>query len=107
LKVLVDTCIWSHVLRSNKSEFATEVKNLETLIADQRVLIIGAIRQEVLSGYSDLTKFEGSRVASPWQATALRKADISVVRGGLLRETALQRLARLVFLAEAARVAMR
>ncbi len=58
MKVLVDTCIWSHALRSNKSEFATEVKNLETLIADQRVLIIGAIRQEVLSGYSDVTKFE-------------------------------------------------
>lgn len=35
-----------------------QVKSLETLIADQRVLIIGAIRQEVLSGYSDLNKFE-------------------------------------------------
>ena len=28
------------------------------LIRDQRALIIGAIRQEVLSGYSDLQKFE-------------------------------------------------
>lgn len=58
MKVLVDTCIWSHALRSKKPEFATEVNNLETLIANQRVLIIGAIRQEILSGYSDLTKFE-------------------------------------------------
>ena len=58
MKVLVDTCIWSPALRSKKPEFATEVNNLETLIANQRVLIIGAIRQEVLSGYSDLTKFE-------------------------------------------------
>ncbi len=58
MKVLVDTCIWSHALRSKKPEFEAEVKSLETLIADQRVLIIGAIRQEVLSGYSDLNKFE-------------------------------------------------
>jgi len=58
LKVLVDTCIWSHALRSQKPEFEAQVKSLETLIADQRVLIIGAIRQEVLSGYSDMTKFE-------------------------------------------------
>lgn len=58
MKVLVDTCIWSHALRSKKPEFEAQVKNLETLIADQRVLIIGAIRQEVLSGYSDLNKFE-------------------------------------------------
>ncbi|UOA08382.1 PIN domain-containing protein [Methylobacter sp. S3L5C] len=58
MKVLVDTCIWSHALRSKKPEFEVQVKSLETLIADQRVLIIGAIRQEVLSGYSDLNKFE-------------------------------------------------
>lgn len=58
MKVLVDTCIWSHALRSKKPEFETQVKTLEALIADQRVLIIGAIRQEILSGYSDLNKFE-------------------------------------------------
>jgi predicted nucleic acid-binding protein len=58
LKVLVDTCIWSHALRSKKPEVEAQVKILETLIADQRVVIIGAIRQEVLAGYSDLNKFE-------------------------------------------------
>lgn len=58
MKVLVDTCIWSHALRSKKPEFEAEIKSLEILIADQRVLIIGAIRQEVLSGYSDLNKFD-------------------------------------------------
>jgi len=58
LKVLVDTCIWSHALRSKNPAFEVQVKILENLIADQRVLIIGAIRQEVLSGYSDLNRFE-------------------------------------------------
>lgn len=54
----MDTCIWSHALRSRKPEYEDLVKSLETLIADQRILIIGAIRQEVLSGYSDHNKFE-------------------------------------------------
>jgi len=58
LKVLVDTCIWSHALRSKNPEFETQVKALGTLISDQRVLMIGPIRQEVLSGYSDPNKFE-------------------------------------------------
>lgn len=58
MKVLVDTCIWSHALRSKNPEFEAEAKSLAALIADQRVLILGAIRQEVLSGYSDPSKFE-------------------------------------------------
>jgi len=33
-------------------------REFETLIADQRVLIIGPIRQEVLSGYSEIKQFE-------------------------------------------------
>ena len=58
MKVLVDTSIWSHALRSINPEFEAQVKSLETLISDQRVLMIGPIRQEVLSGYSDPIKFE-------------------------------------------------
>ncbi|MDP2364007.1 MAG: PIN domain-containing protein [Ignavibacteria bacterium] len=58
MKVLVDTCTWSHALRSKKPEFEIQVKSLEALITEQRVVIIGAIRQEVLSGYSDMSKFE-------------------------------------------------
>lgn len=58
MKVLVDTPIWSYALRSKRAEFEQHVKELETLIADQRVLIIGPIRQEVLSGYSDIKQFE-------------------------------------------------
>ena len=58
MKVLVDTPVWSYALRSKRAEFEQHVKKLETLIADQRVLIIGPIRQEVLSGYSEIKKFE-------------------------------------------------
>lgn len=62
MKVLVDTCIWSHALRAKKTEFEPLVKKLESLITDQGVVIIGAIRQEVLSGYSDPKKFETLKV---------------------------------------------
>lgn len=58
MKVLVDTCVWSHALRTKKPEFKSQTKNLKTLIANQQVVVIGAIRQEVLSGYSDPNKFE-------------------------------------------------
>jgi len=58
LKVLVDTPIWSYAFRAKKAGFEQHVKELETLIADQRVLIIGPIRQELLSGYSEIRKFD-------------------------------------------------
>lgn len=58
MKVLVDTPIWSFAFRSKNVSFENHVENLKTLIIEQRVVIIGAIRQEVLSGYSDLAKFE-------------------------------------------------
>ncbi|SPD74906.1 conserved hypothetical protein [uncultured Desulfobacterium sp.] len=58
MKVLVDTPIWSYALRSRKKEYQSETEQLESLIKDQRALIIGPIRQEILSGYSDLKKFK-------------------------------------------------
>ncbi len=57
MRVLVDTPIWSYALRTRGSEHQYEIHELESLIRDQRALIIGPIRQEILSGYSDLRKF--------------------------------------------------
>jgi hypothetical protein len=57
LKVLVDTPIWSYALRSKNNEYQAEIDALTSLIRDQRALIVGPIRQEILSGYSDLRKF--------------------------------------------------
>ena len=58
MKVLVDTPIWSYALRSRKKEYEYETEQLQSLIKDQRALIIGPIRQEILSGYSDYKKFK-------------------------------------------------
>ena len=61
MKVLVDTPIWSYALRSKNKTCQSEVEQLASLIRDQRALIIGPIRQEILSGYSDLRKFKKLR----------------------------------------------
>jgi predicted nucleic acid-binding protein len=58
VKVLVDTTIWSYALRTTNKEYQCEIDQLTSLIRDQRALIIGPIRQEILSGYSDFRKFE-------------------------------------------------
>ena len=56
MKVLVDTCIWSQVLRHNKPNQKT-ADSLKDLINDGRIAIIGPIRQEILSGISNEKQF--------------------------------------------------
>lgn len=57
MKVLVDTPIWSYALRSKNKAYQFEIDTLTSLIRDQRAIIIGPIRQEILSGYSDPHKY--------------------------------------------------
>jgi predicted nucleic acid-binding protein len=56
MKVLVDTCIWSQVLR-HKSPEAALARKLQELIQNARVVIIGPIRQELLSGMAQVKQF--------------------------------------------------
>ena len=59
--VLVDTCIWSLALRSRAPKEAAVAEQLSLLIDDNQVRIIGPIRQELLSGYTDKNSFERLR----------------------------------------------
>lgn len=59
--VLVDTCVWSIALRGAAAADAGLVTELTQLIDDNQVRIIGAIRQELLSGYSDKQSYEKLR----------------------------------------------
>ena len=52
MKVLADTCVWSGVLR-HKNPDRDLRKKLTDLIQDARVVMIGPIRQELLSGISE------------------------------------------------------
>ncbi len=59
--VLVDTCIWSLALRSNTPRETSTAEQLTQLIDENQVKIIGAIRQELLSGYADKSSYEKLR----------------------------------------------
>lgn len=60
MKVIVDTVVWLLALRLSKPN--QEVREqLTSLIEDQRVVLLGPIRQEVLSGYSRKNQFERLR----------------------------------------------
>ena len=56
MKILVDTCIWSQVLRK-KNPNLNLTKQLKDFIYDGRVVMIGPIRQELLSGISNPSQF--------------------------------------------------
>ncbi len=64
MKILVDTSVWSLALRKRTLTDDEEkiVKELKELIHELRVIIIGPIRQELLSGLSRVEKFENLKV---------------------------------------------
>jgi predicted nucleic acid-binding protein len=59
--IVVDTCVWSIALRGGTSKDTQIAEALTQLIDDNQVKIIGAIRQELLSGYSDKQRYERLR----------------------------------------------
>ena len=56
MKVLVDTCVWSKALRYKSSDPA-ETDKINELIKNGSVVMIGPIRQELLSGISNISQF--------------------------------------------------
>ena len=79
MKVLIDTPIWSYALRAHNKEYQNEIDQLRALIMDQRALIIGPIRQEILSGYSDLRKFKKLKAKlSFFENTPIQDTDYEV-----------------------------
>jgi predicted nucleic acid-binding protein len=58
MKVVVDTSVWSLAFRRNNLDNAVPVVNqLRELIADGKVVLVGTIRQEVLSGIRNFEQF--------------------------------------------------
>jgi len=55
--VLIDTCIWSLALRGKTPHNILVSEELTKLIYTEKAKIIGSIRQEVLSGYSDIKQY--------------------------------------------------
>ncbi|MGZ8709645.1 MAG: type II toxin-antitoxin system VapC family toxin [Thermoanaerobaculia bacterium] len=63
MKVLVDTSIWSLSLRrrSTSGTVSASTAELAALVQDGRVAMIGAIRQELLSGIKERAQFDRLR----------------------------------------------
>lgn len=57
MSVLVDTSVWSLALRRREPGADGAVRELQELIREARVHLIGPIRQEVLSGIRESTQF--------------------------------------------------
>ncbi len=58
MKVIVDTCVWSLALRRANVRHDPFVAELEELLKEGRVQMIGPIRQEILSGVRSGKQFE-------------------------------------------------
>ena len=57
MKVIVDTSVWSLALRRNKVQENKVVEELEELIKEVRVQLIGPVRQELLNGIRSEKQF--------------------------------------------------
>jgi len=58
MKVIVDTSIWSLSLRRAKHRKETDSEKLIQIIEDGRIVMLGPIRQEILSGIKIKKQFE-------------------------------------------------
>lgn len=61
MKVLVDTSVWSLALRRERPADDALVRELAELIDEQRVVMIGPVRQELLSGMRQAAQFDRLR----------------------------------------------
>ena len=56
--VIIDTCMWSLAFRGKVPREARVANEISRLIDENRARIIGIIRQEVLSGFSDFQSYK-------------------------------------------------
>jgi predicted nucleic acid-binding protein len=91
VKVIVDTDVWSEALRKKKGKRSAYVDELINLIQEGRVLMIGPIRMEVLSGIQDslifdsfserLAAFADSEISSEIYVSAARFFNLCRSKG--------------------------
>ena len=77
MRVVVDTSVWSLAFRRKEKNEIT--KKLTDLIIDGLVVMIGPIRQELLSGISDSTIFEKLKTTlSSYEDLEISKEDFEL-----------------------------
>ena len=63
MKVVVDTSVWSLAFRRKETSETVYRKQLGDLISDGRAVLLGSVRQEVLSGIRHAEQFERLQLA--------------------------------------------
>ncbi|MGF1450646.1 MAG: PIN domain-containing protein [Opitutales bacterium] len=58
MSVVVDTSVWSLLLRRKRPQDSPELDILRRLIRDKRATLLGIVKQELLSGFSRPESFE-------------------------------------------------
>lgn len=58
----MDTCVWSLALRRSRGPVPTEARELQELIQESRAILLGPVRQELLSGVRDTSQYETLRL---------------------------------------------
>ena len=61
MNVLLDTSVWSLALRRKDPKDGSEEQELRELVREGRIVVMGAIRQEILSGIRAKPQFERIR----------------------------------------------
>lgn len=61
MKVIVDTSVWSLALRRGQQTNDAIADKLRDLITDGRIVLLGVVRQEILSGIKNQEQFEKLR----------------------------------------------
>lgn len=76
MNVLVDTSVWSLALRRNATRGTPAERELRELIREGRVLMLGAIRQELLCGIRAMEQFKKLRESlRAFRDLAVEEAD--------------------------------
>lgn len=76
MKIIVDTCIWSLALRRPNDNSNIHVQILKDLILEQKVQMIGPIRQELLSGIKSEKQFSTLKsYLSPFPDLSIKTED--------------------------------
>lgn len=55
MKVVVDTCIWSEIFRKTSAHPARDI--MATLMRQDRAVMLGVVRQELLTGFREMPRY--------------------------------------------------
>ena len=76
MKILIDTSVWSEAFRRNHPVKGRHVLALAPLIEEGDAAMIGPVRQELLSGIPDLSKFvHVKKILTPFPDEVLDSED--------------------------------